>query len=153
MPAFTNIQLADDFAGMFMGRLLGSGIYRSVYAHASDRTLVIKVENGNRDFSNVLEWTTWEHIKNYPEASKWLAPCIAISPHGRVMLQKRTNPIEAASELPLRVPAWLTDLKRANWGHLGKQVVCHDYANTLIWNELISKRTRKACFFNANTKT
>ena len=43
----------------------------------------------------------------------------------------RTQPMRPGEE-PEKMPAWLTDHKRANYGRLGKRIVCHDYGTNLL---------------------
>lgn len=56
---------------------------------------------------------------------------------------KRTHPIPPGS-YPDRMPAFLTDMKRTNYGLIGKQVVCHDYGTNLLMQMGLTKRMKKA---------
>lgn len=58
-------------------------------------------------------------------------------------MQSRTKPIEAC-ELPKEVPAFFCDLKAANWGRLGKRIVCHDYGNNPLMEKGMTTRMKKA---------
>jgi hypothetical protein len=117
-----------DLQGLILGDLIGSGQYRNVYACAYDSSLVIKEELGARSFCNVREWDLWNDGKNFGEISKWLAPCVKISACGIYLVQKKTMKLEH-SKYPEKIPSWFSDTKYQNWGRLGKNVVCHDYAN------------------------
>lgn len=135
-----------DFVNLFRGERLGVGYYRAVYAHALDPTLVIKIQQPDATFSNVREWDLWQEVRTQPRLAAWLAPCVAISDCGLVLIQKRTAPV-LQRELPKQVPMFLTDLKRANWGRLGRRVVCHDYAINLSSRPVAT--LKKASFWEA----
>lgn len=119
--------LLSDFADFFVGDLISRGHARSVYQYAHSPGYVIKIDMSGQ-FNNVSEWDIWHNTKENKDISKFLAPCIRLSSCGRVMLQKKTIPVKL-EELPTEVPAFLSDLKLENWGKIGKNVVCHDYAN------------------------
>lgn len=119
---------------MVVGRELGHGSARYVYEHALDPTLVVKVETADGSFQNVKEWETWQFVHDTPHA-RWFAPCVAISPCGSVLLQRRTEP---ATSYPDELPNYLTDFKLGNYGMLTPEdggeprFVCHDYGFTRI---------------------
>lgn len=121
----------DDFWRLMTGPLLGSGCYRKVFALNHNPSLVVKVEQEEGCFHNVREWDTWQTLQSAPKWNVWLAPCVAISPGGKYLLQVRTDPVRL-NELPEKVPAMFTDRKVGNWGRLGKRFVCHDYALTIV---------------------
>ena len=75
--------------------------------------------------------------------SRWLAPCEFLSPDGRILLQTRAEPLPFDYRLPDKLPAFLTDLKRANFGLLDGKLVCVDYAFVDI---MPSTRLRRACW-------
>jgi hypothetical protein len=134
--------VAREFSDMVIGESLGAGAFREVFAWELDPTLVVKFETAAGSFSNVREHDVWERIRD-TELAKWFAPVVRISSCGSVLLMKRTKPITTA-ELPDKVPAFFTDLKRDNWGRLGKQIVCHDYGNHLLLEKGMTSRMRKA---------
>jgi len=135
-----------DFFSMFCGEFLGSGAHRDVYVYGMDPDWVVKVEAVAHSFSNVREWDIWNDAREMgPHFSEWLAPCMSISPCGIVLIQRRTKP---ARTLPDKVPAWMTDLKPANFGRLGKRVVAHDYGNNLICSGGLTTKLRKANWRN-----
>lgn len=146
--------LKEELYDLLCGRKLGEGAARAVFEHALDPTLVIKFEAGG-SFQNVIEWETWQSVQHVPDIAKWFAPCIAISPNGAVLVQRRTTP---AAFHPERVPAFFTDLKCANFGilipnHLDTcqrtgQFVCHDYGTHLMLENGMTKRMRKADWWN-----
>lgn len=92
----------------------------------------MKVENDDwRYFANVLEMKFWIDHEHYDKVAKWLAPCEHLSPDGRVLLQKRADPLGQNDKLPGELPAFLSDLKRENFGRIDGRFVCLDYAMTI----------------------
>lgn len=136
--------VASDFLQLFAGDFLGGGIGRGVFACTVDETLVIKIETPSRSFQNVVEWEAWQEIKHLrPSIRKWFAPCVAISPCGIVMLQKRTTPLNE-EELPKRVPAFLTDTKLSNFGLYEGRIVAHDYGLSNLISSGLSPKMKIA---------
>lgn len=127
---------------LLCGDVLGEGIHRKVFECSLDPTLVVKVETDeeHRSFANVSEHRNWSENEFYKPVANWLAPVVSISPCGLVMLQKRVTPLRD-NELPAQLPAFLTDLKPANFGLFEGRVVACDYS-FLVTN--ISTRLRKA---------
>lgn len=119
-----------DFWKLIAGDLIGEGVYRRTFECKLDPSLVIKVETSTGTFCNIQEWTTWDNWSRCLSVADWLAPCVSISPNGLFLLQRKTTPLDL-KKLPTRLPAFLTDRKTANYGMLGKRLVCHDYAFTL----------------------
>jgi hypothetical protein len=130
--------LLEDFLNLFAGALLGEGCSRKVFAHQRDPSLVIKVEEGSTNH-NVGEWDAW-CAWGSEKPGLWLAPCVALSPRGRVLLQRRVKPV-TVEELPEMVPQFLTDLKASNFGLYEGRVVCCDYG-TLVTQ--LPQRLKKA---------
>ena len=97
--------------------------------------LVVKVEDngdaGHRSFANVREFDFWTYWRDYEPVAKWLAPCEFLSPDGRIMLQRRVDPIPSTFELPATLPTFLTDHKRTNFGMFEGRLVCVDYATVI----------------------
>lgn len=131
----SNERLFEDCFNMVCGRLLHEGVYRKVYECKLRPDLVVKVEedpeNGYRNFHNVKEWMFWEDNNIVSSIKKWLAPIEYISPDARILLQKKVKIVSEDDELPKGVPAFLTDLKRMNFGWLEGRLVCVDYALTI----------------------
>jgi len=121
-----------DFGHAFCGTRLGVGIGREVFEFLPDLTKVVKIETSSRSFQNALEWETWNDLGK-TKHGKWLAPCRFISPCGIVMIMDRTDPVRDG-DMPGRIPEWLSDLKRENYGMLNGQFVCHDYGRNLLLN-------------------
>lgn len=117
-----------DFNNLFVGDRIGAGYSRTVYEHALDPNLVIKIETADtRDFANPSEWNLWRQSADYPEVRRWLAPCLHISPNGTVLIQARTTPVK---RMPKELPDFFTDVKLANLGLYKGRIVVHDYALT-----------------------
>lgn len=140
MNFVASIQL--DLNAAFLGDLLGKGVSRSVYVMEQDSTKVVKVET-QKSFQNVMEWETWQHVKG-TEYAKWFAPCHFISEGGSVLIMERT---EEVSKIPKRVPAFLSDLKRTNFGTLNKRFVCRDYGTNLLMHNGLTARMKPAKFW------
>lgn len=133
--------VAMDLCKMLTGELLGGGASRTVYEWLLIKNAVVKFEI-EEWYQNVIEWETWERVQ-YTEQAKWFAPCLDISPCGRVLIQARTKPM-AEHKFPDKVPNFFTDLKRDNWGLYKGRPVCHDYGIHLMLENGMSKRLRKA---------
>ena len=148
MSAYINVDdhfrtgLARDLAFMVLGDYKGAGTYRALFDHATDPTLVVKVETGTRSFSNVHEYEIWKAVQGTPW-EKWFAPVVDISPAGMVLVMKRCE-VATARCLPDKVPAFFTDLKAENWGFLDGRPVCLDYGNHLLYERGMTTRMRKA---------
>lgn len=135
-----NTTLTRDMLSVVLGQKLGEGIGRECYVCAIDESLVVKIEVGGGSFQNVIEWETWQRVRDVPTIAPFFAPCVNISSCGVVLLQKRT---EVPSNYPERMPNFFTDFKRGNYGLYKGHVVCHDYGTNLLFEKGMSKRTRK----------
>jgi hypothetical protein len=119
---------------------IGSGIARNVFSSQVLASSVVKVEDRIGSFQNVVEWETWQRVKE-TEFAKWFAPCEWISGDGSILVMKRTQPAREG-EFPKKMPAFLTDFKRTNYGVLGKRIVCHDYGLTTMLECGMTKRMK-----------
>lgn len=138
-------------------QLLGRGMSRNVYSSKILPDCVVKVEEGAGQFQNVIEWETWERVRD-TEHSRWFAQCRWISPDGSILIMERTRP-PAPSEFLARMPAYLCDFKRTNYGMAktedrhggpGKEwLVCHDDGTNLLFENGMTKRMRKAEWWDA----
>lgn len=93
-------------------------------------------------FQNVVEWETWQRVKDTP-ASRWFAECRWISGNGSVLVMERTRPA-ADRDYPEKMPAYLSDFKRRNYGMIGKFLVCHDYGTNMLFEHGMTKREVRA---------
>lgn len=125
------------------GEELGSGSCRTVLAHPHRDDLVIKIDTRAGSFQNIMEWEAWKELKDTPWARQWLAPCVSISPFGSVLVMKRTTK-PMPNQYPDKIPAFLTDTKRTNYGMLNKRFVCHDYGVNMLMLKGMTKRMHKA---------
>jgi len=124
-----------NLAAYLFGDELGRGTSRVVYVDRLDPDYVFKCSTYGDPIQNVLEFKMFEAVhwdataegdKRAEVAREWLAPVNYLSNDGLLLRQRRTTPI-AADQLPAKVPAFLADLKRANFGMLDGRVVAHDY--------------------------
>jgi hypothetical protein len=131
-----------DAFNMLCGDLLGEGCYRRVFKCKLRPDLVVKVESAEiRSFMNVAESRFWSDNEHYKKIADWLAPCEFLSPDGRILLQRKVDPVPDSYKLPEKLPSFLTDHKRANFGILDGRLVCVDYATTI---PNLSVRPKKA---------
>lgn len=138
----------DDALTLLCHELLGTGLSRQVYSCRLDpKRWVIKIDvNATGYFQNVCEYKVWESVEHIAYLSGYFAPVLNISDCGRFLVQARTQPVgidELRKRLP-KVPACFTDLKAENWGRLGKRIVCHDFGFMLTTENGLSRRMRKA---------
>ena len=136
---------------------LGYGMSRQVFSCRLAPECVVKVEEAAGRFQNVIEWETWQRVKDTP-ASRWFAACRWISPNGTLLVMERTRP-PAPAEYPDSLPAFLCDFKRTNYGMAkatdrhGKPdqewFVCHDYGTHLMFENGMTKRMRKVEWWDA----
>lgn len=128
----------SDFFHLMAGERLGGGEAREVYACNLNEDYVVKIETGGGSFQNIREWDLWQDAVDMGEdVSKWLAPCHSISTCGSVIIQRRTKPI---GDLPKKMPVFLADFKRSNFGILDGRIVAHDYGvHVMRWKGLSEK--------------
>lgn len=115
---------------------LGEGVARTVYVLGTDTTKVIKIENDAGSFQNVAEWQLWNEARG-TKYERFLAPCHCISPSGSVLVMSRVSPLPPDDDPRMRrlkLPSFLTDFKRENYGLLKGRVVCCDYGSHLATN-------------------
>lgn len=124
---YENPELLMSCLDLLCGNYIGCGIAREVYVYAMDPKYVIKIDNSEDASHNFNEFNVWSNVVDQPKYSKWFASILWSSSDHRIMIQRRTNPIK---QLPKEVPSFLTDIKLDNFGKIGNQLVCHDYAFT-----------------------
>lgn len=148
VPELVHVEAFD----LLCDERIGRGMSREVFSSKLLPDCVIKIEQGAGQFQNVVEWETWQRVRDTP-ASRWFAACKWISPNGHILIMERTRP-PAPSEFPDKVPVFLTDLKRTNYGMAKSDgerewFVCHDYGTHLMFEHGMSKRLRKADWWDA----
>lgn len=122
----------NELEEFLCGRFLGGGIARKVYIYRPDDTFVIKIaEDKGGQSHNIIEWKIWDELKQVKSASKWLAPIVDVSDCGKYLIMKRAER-GRKEDYPKMVPHFFTDMKYDNYGFIGKQLVCVDYANFII---------------------
>lgn len=150
----------SELEHLFIGRKLGEGTARKVYALKDpwswtthnetgapindDRnpSFVVKFEKTERGaFQNAQEWAVWKWVRG-TTMEKWFAPCEAISPCGMYLIQRRVEPLRA-NELPKKLPAFLQDIQQENFGRLGEKIVCCDYGTNVAAIRSSNKRLVK----------
>jgi hypothetical protein len=117
--------VTTDLLRFCLGDKIGEGAYRAVYEYQLRKGTVIKIAMDER--ANILEYQIWRACRKVPAYSKWLAPCLDISPCGHFLIQKRVRPLKDSDKLPALLPNFFDDIRRANWGYIGNRLVCHDY--------------------------
>lgn len=141
----------EEAFNLLCGDKIGEGCSRTVFECKLLPDAVVKVEETPGSFENAIEWAIWQRVVG-TDASRWFAECRWISPTGRILIMERTHPA-MLKQLPARVPAWCSDLKRTNWGIAGdnkgsgKWAVCHDYgslSSNVIEHGASTKRLKKA---------
>ena len=134
----------QDAFNLLCGQKLGEGIHRAVFACRLRSDLVVKVEADSnwRYFANVHEMKFWSEHQHYDKVAKWLAPCEYLSPDGRILLQSQVEPLRSSDKLPDKLPSFLTDVKRDNFGMLNGRIVCFDYAMTIPNPSLRQKKVK-----------
>lgn len=122
-----NPQIHEAAFNLMVGEQIGKGVNRTVYSCWLSPDWVVKVQhsNGNGYFQNIMEYRLW--MRADKKQRRWLAPVKWISACGQVLIMQRTHPIPPSYKLPSRMPDWLCDFKRTNYGLLNGVLVCHDY--------------------------
>jgi hypothetical protein len=147
-----NKMLMVDLLKMFVRDRLGWGCSRNTYVLTRDPTKVVKIEAGTGDrFQNVLEWQVWQRIKD-TNIAKYFAPCYDISPWGSALIMARTTPAPE-NKYPEKMPSFLSDFKRQNYGLLNGKLVCHDYGTNLLYQEGMKVKLRKVVWWDDDTAT
>lgn len=128
--------VGQDLYRLICGEKIGSGAYRSVYDSLLVKNAVVKITEDVR--ANILEMEVWKAVKDTP-AVRWFAPCLYISPAGHILIQRKARPVKPSDKLPKKLPMLFTDIKKENFGYIGKQLVCTDYqfisrAIDIAWN-------------------
>lgn len=126
-------EIGMEIINFVCGDLIGQGCYRDVFEYNLDDKFVVKICRENDASDNYVEWRIWNSVKYTTDGTKdWFAPCEWISTNGRVLLQRRTQPLSTKEKLiPEKIPAYFTDVKAANFGWIGNKLVAHDYSHCL----------------------
>lgn len=114
-----------DLESVFIGEWLGEGMSRQTYRCRMDDQYVIKVSKEGWHFQNASEWEVWRFAGG-THIEEWLAPCLTISTCGIYLVQRYVEPLRDA-ELPTKLPRFLCDFQKDNFGMLEGRVVARDY--------------------------
>lgn len=124
-----NPEALDDLADLVLGAKLGEGVDRETYEYGlAPDDYVVKVQRGEYDWQNIAEWQLW--VNAPPKLRKHLAPIMAISRGGRVLVMARCEPCPTHL-LPKRMPSVLSDLHADNIGLYQGKPVAMDYGRHL----------------------
>lgn len=130
--------------GALIGDEIGRGAFRIVYDCPLDPSVVVKVAfNSIGARHNIIENKVWDEVCEVPQFRKHFAPVISISDNGRFMVMKRADMPSDRKLYPSKVPHFFTDLKYQNYGFIGKDFVCVDYASMILTNGF-TLRTKNA---------
>lgn len=124
----------EDVLRLLLGKKLGEGVFRQVYASRLDPETVVKIEDpeqhddgtqwGTPNFQNMQEWSVWHTVKG-TKWEPWFAPCLHISPCGLVLVQKRARTL---AKMPEKLPNFIDDTHLKNLGEIDGRPVIFDYA-------------------------
>lgn len=134
-----------DMTAFICAESLGTGLSRLVFVYRPNPKWVVKIEE--KGFQNVIEQYVWDRV-HQTDFARWFAPIIDASPLGTVVLMERTS-LPRPQDFPKRMPAFLTDFKRTNYGMLNGRLVCHDYGTNLLIENGLTKRMRIADWWDA----
>lgn len=145
-PLIKKCVTKKDAKKFICGKLLGSGVTRDVYEFKPDPRFVVKIERDQSmgNFCNVTEWRNYIDNRYWKWFAKYLAPCELISWDGVILIQRRIE-FRDRIEYPIEIPAMFTDTKYSNFGWIGNQFVCCDYA--FIPFTLPKKKYKRAKWF------
>jgi hypothetical protein len=131
--------LNREIAYLICDKEIGRGMSRVTYSSRVLPDCVIKCEGSGGHFQNQLEWEIWNTVWGTSH-EKWFAPCEWISPCGSVLIMKKTV---VAAKYPEKMPAYLSDFKKNNYGMYNGHIVCHDYGTCMVVRCGLTKRMIK----------
>lgn len=137
----TNLAMHREAFHLMCETLIYEGMSRAVWTSKIVPDCVVKVEERSGFFQNVVEWETWQRVKD-TEHARWFAPCRWISPNGAILVMERTRPASDRDYLD-KMPVFLSDFKRRNYGMAGDRLVCHDYGTNMLFEKGLSARMAK----------
>lgn len=123
-----------DMNDTLLGESIGEGQYRSVYTCKLNPKLVIKVQKDPGQSNNIVEFDTWQQLQWVnPRIRDWFMPCNWCSQNGRFLVQPKGKdiPIETGRR-KIKVPEFLTDVKRENFKLYKGKMVIVDYDFTIF---------------------
>lgn len=141
---FDNADIMMAYHDMLCGDRISEGCSRTVYECAYDKSCVVKIHRdvGRLPSDNILEWELWEMVRGMKGVEEWFAPCVEISENGRIPIQKKTTILtDKQWENLTKIPAFLSDIKKSNFGMYKGNICMHDYAFSL-YKMTINKKMR-----------
>lgn len=119
---------------LLIGNYIGEGEYRTVYECCLRDDLVAKIEKPEKRhaFANVHEFSIWQEYKEIEAVRMWLAPIYIMSDCAQILLQSKVSSVPVDFVWPDKLPSFLGDIKRENFGWFENRLVCIDYANTVF---------------------
>lgn len=132
-----------ELSSVMLGEFIGQGSARKVYHARMNDKYVCKIELKAGSFQNPSEWETWNWVEGNKQLARWFAPCWAISTCGMMLVQRYCEPLRDA-DLPKRLPGFLCDLKKENFGMMDGRVVCCDYGTVHSAIRDVSRKMVKA---------
>lgn len=142
-----NQSVLKDSFNLICDKLIGSGIARQVFSSVIFPNSVVKVEANAGSFQNVIEYEVWQRIQ-HTKFAKWFAPCEYISPNGLILIQAKTSPVPY-DEYPEKMPIFMTDFKRENYGFYNGHIVSHDYGTCLLFEHGMKNKMKKPEWWDA----
>lgn len=135
-----------DLIKVLVGKRIDGGQFREVFEYGPNpKKWVIKIATHELS-SNVVEAKVWYEAQGLNSdlqiVKDWLAPVKFISPDSRVLVMRRTQPIEM-KDLPKKLPSFVNwDVKPENFGMLDGRLVCHDYGCFYQWIDFDTKMSK-----------
>lgn len=133
-----------------LGAPIGTGCTRLVYENARNKKEVVKIERDDWSKDNLREWDIYNALEQ-TKWGDWLAPVVWISANGKILIQKRTYPF-IGTPLPTKIPSFLEDVHKKNFGMYENRIVCHDYAQTNFIKDSSLIKLKKPKWGNGNFK-
>jgi hypothetical protein len=126
------------------GQYKDHGSSRDVYQCKMHHDFVVKVQY-NGKFDNVLEHEIWGAIQYADWWAEWFAECVFISKTGKILIQQKIILKPSKKDYPKKIPRFFTDIKIDNYGFVGDQLKCCDYAHVLgMLTGCMDKKMRRA---------
>lgn len=126
---------------LVIGDFVGDGSFRRVHRYGGSTSEVVKVAKDHYGIlCNIEEYNTWvEASTQHDDIKKWFAPCNHISVVGTLLIQEYATPLPYGERY--KIPAFMADIKPANFGLLNGQVVAVDYGQhnlrSIGWDYII----------------
>jgi hypothetical protein len=145
----------SEVVSIYKDQKIGEGATRIVYTIKGFDWLVMKKERlKSTIIHNVLECAISDSVQHLHGDLKFIkdmhAKCYGalIDPQYSLLFQQRVT-LDAAGEFPEKLPSMFTDIKKNNFGWIGKQLVCFDYANNFyrMFGLCCNQRTRKVHWY------